>query len=136
MTLCDAGPLVALIDQSETENGRRCKEALPKLRPPLVTTWPCFTEAMYFLAERGGLPQQKMLWWFVETGKLAIHSQSDAEAPRMRVLMETYHDAPMDFADASLVVAAEVLGVTRMFTIDSHFYAYRISDKTPFEVIP
>jgi predicted nucleic acid-binding protein len=91
---------------------------------------------MYFLAERGGLPLQIMLWRFVETGKLGIHSQSDAEAPRMRTLMETYHDAPMDFADASLVAAAEVLGIKRIFTLDSHFYAYRIDSKTPFEVIP
>jgi predicted nucleic acid-binding protein len=136
MILCDAGPLVALIDQAETENGRNCKVALLKLRPPLVTTWPCFTEAMYFLSERGGLPLQKMLWRFIETGQLGIHSQSDAEAPRMQALMETYHDAPMDFADASLVVAAEDLGITRIFTLDSHFYAYRINGKTSFEVIP
>lgn len=91
---------------------------------------------MYFLSERGGLPLQKMLWRFVETGKLGIHSQSEAEAPRMRSLMETYYDAPMDFADASLVVAAEVLGITRIFTLDSHFFAYRIHNKMPFEVIP
>jgi len=136
MTLCDAGPLVALIDQSETENGRRCRAALPNLRHPLVTTWSCFTEAMYFLAERGGLPLQKVLLRFIETGKLNIHPQSDVEVPRMRALMETYSDTPMDFADASLVVAAEVLGITRIFTLDSHFYAYRINGKTPFEVIP
>ncbi len=36
----------------------------------------------------------------------------------------------------SLVVAAEYLGITRIFTLDSHFYAYRINSKTPFEVTP
>lgn len=42
----------------------------------------------------------------------------------------------MDFADASLVVAAEVLNITRILTLDRHFFAYRINGKTPFEVFP
>jgi predicted nucleic acid-binding protein len=32
--------------------------------------------------------------------------------------MELYSDHPMDFADASLVTAAEALGTRRVFTID------------------
>ena len=59
-----------------------------------------------------------------------------ADALRVCALMRKHADAPMDFADASLVAAAEVLGITRILTLDSHFYAYRINDKTPFEVIP
>ena len=39
--------------------------------------------------------------------------------------MRQYHDAPMDLADASLVVAAERLNLRRIFTLDSHFRAYR-----------
>ena len=54
----------------------------------------------------------------------------------MQELMETYHDLPMDFADASLVTVAEALSITQIFTLDSHFYAYRINDRTPFEVLP
>jgi len=53
----------------------------------------------------------------------------------MRLLMRKYKDMPMDLADASLVTAAEVLGVTRVFTIDSDFSVYRIDRKTPFETI-
>jgi hypothetical protein len=34
------------------------------------------------------------------------------------------------------VVAAEVLGVSRIFTIDSDFRVYRIHRKAPFEIIP
>ena len=42
----------------------------------------------------------------------------------------------MDLADASLVAAAEHLRMSRIFTIDSDFYVYRINDKDAFEVIP
>ena len=45
-TLTDAGPLIALIDRGE-EKHSACVEVLPTLSTPLVTTWPCFTEAMY-----------------------------------------------------------------------------------------
>jgi uncharacterized protein len=54
----------------------------------------------------------------------------------MRVLMRQYRDTPMDLADASLVVAAERLNLHRIFTLDSHFYAYRINGTHSFEVVP
>ena len=42
-------------------------------------------------------------------------------------LMEQYADRPMDLADASLVVAAEVLGTRKIFTIDRNdFETYRV----------
>jgi hypothetical protein len=42
-------------------------------------------------------------------------------------LMERYADHPMDFADASLIVAAEALRTNRVFTIDrGGFETYRI----------
>jgi hypothetical protein len=36
--LTDAGPLVALLDEGETDHAR-CREALEQLRGPLLTTW-------------------------------------------------------------------------------------------------
>lgn len=50
--------------------------------------------------------------------------------------MGIYRDVPMDFADASLVSTAEILNLTQIFTLDRHFYAYRIHGKTPFSVLP
>lgn len=54
----------------------------------------------------------------------------------MRQLMEKYRDTPMDLADASLVVAAETLNLTGIFTLDSDFYVYRIKEIAAFEVVP
>jgi len=54
----------------------------------------------------------------------------------MELLMEQYRDAPMDLADASLVVAAETLGLRRVFTLDRHFYAYRLADGIALGIVP
>jgi len=54
----------------------------------------------------------------------------------MRLLMDKYRDIPMDLADASLVAAAEAYNVRRVFTLDSHFYAYLATDGQPLEVVP
>jgi predicted nucleic acid-binding protein len=133
--LCDAGPLVALIDRSDS-NHRACSGVLVSLQTPLITTWSCLSEAMYLLGEWSGHFAQEKLWRLIEQGTVEIHLSSVRELARMHVLMKQYHDTPMDFADASLVAAAEALETTRVFTTDSHFRAYRINGKTQFEVVP
>jgi predicted nucleic acid-binding protein len=50
--------------------------------------------------------------------------------------MEQYRDTPMDLADATLVTAAEVLRVHRIFTLDSDFKVYRTRDGRAFEIVP
>jgi predicted nucleic acid-binding protein len=106
---------------------------------PLVTTWPCVAEAMYLLYRAGGHPAQEELWQLLEAGDVVIHASGASERERMRTLMARYLDTPMDLADASLVAAAEVLGLRRIFTLDSDFYAYRIGAGRRagvFEVLP
>jgi predicted nucleic acid-binding protein len=135
VTLTDAGPLVALIN-ADDKNHKACLATLPTLRSPLLTTWSCLTEAMYLLGEYGGHRDQEKLWSLVDAGTISLHTPTEAERPRMRALMKKYKSTPMDFADASLVAAAEVLNVSRIFTTDSDFYVYQIGDKKPFDVVP
>ncbi|MBW3572648.1 MAG: PIN domain-containing protein [Gemmatimonadetes bacterium] len=136
MTLCDTGPLVALVDEADAHHAR-CASALGRLPPvPLLTTWPCFTEAMYLLGRRGGLRPQGELWSFVATGLVTLDAPAAGEWERMRDLMAMYEDLPMHLADASPVSAAERLGIERVFTLDRHFHAYRIQGRDAFQVIP
>jgi hypothetical protein len=128
--------MVALIDQGQEEAHRRCKAACENLTGPLVTTWPCLTEAMYFLYQLRRWEGQKALWNYIERGALLVHASSEPEVERMHWLMEKYQDTPMDLADASLVAVAEARGLKRILTLDSDFYIYRINGKDPFEVIP
>jgi uncharacterized protein len=136
MTLCDASPLVALIDTKQIEASARCAAVLPRIPAPLITTWPCFVEAMHLLGSRGGWPMQRLLWAFVERNALAFYDLTTADRARMQALMEKYSNVPMDLADASLVVAAEALKTARIFTLDSDFTIYRINEHDHFEIVP
>jgi uncharacterized protein len=136
VNLVDTGPLVALFDKGQNAENRRCVTTYRQIGNPLSTILPCFTEAMYFLLKLNGWPVQQALWQLWERGCLRIHEAHPTEFERMKILMERYRDTPMDLADASLVSAAERLGLRRIFTLDSDFYIYRINDKDAFEVIP
>ena len=57
-----------------------------------MTTWPCFTEAMYFPGDLKGWNGQDALLRFIERGALHMHIPTDSETRRMRVLMEKYRD--------------------------------------------
>jgi predicted nucleic acid-binding protein len=136
VTLCDTGPLVALVDRDDPHHAR-CVAALQTLpAQPLLTTRPCLTEAMYLLWRAGGVPAQDKLRGYLADGLVVLHIPDATEWERIRTLMQQYHDAPMDLADASLVTAAERVQLRCIFTLDRHFYAYRIDGQHPFEVIP
>jgi predicted nucleic acid-binding protein len=136
MTLTDAGALVALLDTDDPYHVA-CVAAARRLPTgPLLTTWVCFTEAMYLLGTVGGYRYQAALWNLRTTGRLVLHGLTAAEADRMAVLMAQYQDTPMDLADASLVVVAESRALRRVFTTDSDFYVYRLADGSALEVVP
>ena len=109
MILTDTGPLIALVNKNDP-NHRRCLDATKRLLAgPLVTTWPCFTEAMYLVFQAGGYPAQAELWRWRTAGRLVLHDLRGDEIERMVTLMDKYKDRPMDLAHASLVAAAERL---------------------------
>ena len=64
---------------------------------------------------------------FIARGGATVWSFDAASLQRAFMLMEQYADHPMDLADASLLVAAEALATTKVFTIDRQdFQTYRI----------
>lgn len=134
--LTDTGPLVALINRNDPHH-QRCKAAVREWpAAPLLTTWPCWTEAMYLLFRAGGYPAQATLWRWQAGGQVRLHELTAAEIDRMAVLMEKYQDRPMDLADASLVAAAERLGIRQVFTVDGDFQIYRLADGSALASVP
>jgi predicted nucleic acid-binding protein len=134
--LTDTGPLIALINRND-RNHAACLAAAKKLPPaPLLTTWPCFTEAMYLLFHAGGHPAQAELWRWRRAGRLVLHDLGADEMDRMTALMERYRDTPMDLADASIVAVAEQRGIPRVFTLDGDFRIYRMVGDVTLECIP
>lgn len=136
MILVDTGPLVALFDPADASH-QRCKKILASVAEPLCTTVPVLTEAFHLLSPSSVGAQRLMD--FVGAQGLSLWYLDDRTLNRAFALMVRYADRPMDLADASLVVLAEVLRSRKIFTIDrSDFATYRIQQghrQSAFELI-
>ena len=136
MTRTDTGPLVALINRNDPYHAAALQAAAALPVGPLVTTWPCLTEAMYLLGRAAGFAGQEALWGLIEADRLILHQPTEDEVRRMTELMRQYADLPMDLADASVVAAAEATGDRRVFTFDNHYRIYRLRDGSALDVVP
>ena len=136
MILVDTGPLVALFDAKDQDHGA-CRRVVDTLDEELSTTIPVLTEALHLL--RPGSFGPPRLMGFVQNGGLAVLPLDDQSLHRCFELMIQYADLPMDFADASIVSAAEHTGADRVFTLDRRdFTTYRIRrgyHQIPFTMI-
>jgi predicted nucleic acid-binding protein len=122
--LVDTGPLVALFDPADPSHAR-CVRILESIEEPIATTIPVMTEAFHLL--RSGSIGAQRLMDFVSEGGLLVAWLDDDTVLRAFELMLQYLDRPMDFADASLVVAAEKEKVRQVFTLDrDDFATYRV----------
>jgi len=63
----------------------------------------------------------------VGKGGLSTWFMQEEHVRRAFDLMRAYHNRPMDFADASLIMAAEATRTRKIFTIDRNdFETYRL----------
>jgi uncharacterized protein len=124
MILVDTGPLVALFDPADAAHAK-CVRILRDIEQPLCTTIPILTEAFYLLTP-DSLGSQRLMDFVADRGLVVWYGSDDA-IERTFELMRRYSNVPMDFADASLVTAAETLGTRKVFTIDrKDFTVYRV----------
>ncbi len=136
MTLTDTGPLVALLNRRDPHHAN-CVAATSRLDAgPLLTTWPCVTEAMYLLDRANGERGPQTLWEMISKEMVELAELPLEVMVRMQDLMEKYINVPMDLADASLVAVAEARGLKQVFTLDGDFRIYRLADGSSLEVIP
>jgi hypothetical protein len=134
MTLWDAGPLIALINLHD-EDHDACDLALRGLEGRAITTEAVITEAHYVLEQVPEAP--RLLLELLDEWDIEVVLPDFDLRLRQMELMAKYRDAPMDYADATLVAAAERLGVRRIFTLDRrHFLMYRLHDRGSFELVP
>ena len=112
-----------------------CIEILKEIREPLLTTWPVLTECFYLLNFSSEV--QDSLWLFIQRGGIEIYPLEKELLNRCRELMKQYRDLPMDLADATLVALADVLEISKIFTLDyKDFSIYRFKQKRRFTLIP
>lgn len=126
LVLIDAGPLIALFDASD----RHHQPMLALLRAqPLrfASTLPVLTEVAHMLDFNVNAQLDFFRWVDAQGVILVDIDQSDMA--RVIALTEKYADRPMDFADASLVIAAEKTGIRSIVSLDADFDVYRVTGK-------
>lgn len=109
--IVDTGPLVALF-QPRDKHHAAAKTVLESTHALLHTTWPVVTEACHILGQAG----KRALLTLIRRGGVRVEPLSVDDVARLDELRARYET--MDFADATLVLAAEKTGIMTIFTID------------------
>ena len=108
--LLDTGPFIAYFNRNDPAH-EAVTLRLEKFSGQIVTTSAVVTEVMYFLSEIPDGPVSFAELLLVSGTRIAALKTADVVATAE--LMNEYADTPMDFADATLVLLAEELGVTQ-----------------------
>lgn len=134
--IVDAGPLYAYVDADDAHH-RSCLDLLQRHRGPLVVPTLVITEAAYLIGTRlGAESETRFLGDFAE-GLFEVEPVHPSDWLRIAELVARYRDWPLGTADASVVAAAERLGITQIATVDRrHFSAIRPKHADAFELLP
>ena len=118
--LVDTGALVALVRARDKYHSLVTQFFGEFLFGDFITTLPVLTEAMHLAPAQVGPA-------VIELARGSRWRVPDAAGGLGRIaeLMRKYADRPMDFADASLVWAAEETHVREILTTDRDFEIYR-----------
>jgi len=134
LALMDTGPLVAYLDVHDPEH-RLVAEVLEQYAGTLCTTGAVVTEAMHLVSGNSHGPST--LAAFFEESQVKIYDCFGYAELKMAVsLMGQYHNLPMDFADATLILLSEQLACTDIFTLDRRgFKTFRTPSKRGFRLM-
>lgn len=130
--LIDIGPLIALFDRDDKYH-TSIVEFIKNTNYRFISTTAVLTETMYMLDFNTAV-QLSFLEWIMKEG-IIIHEIKQSNIKRIIDLTRKYSDRPMDFADATLVIAAEERGIRQIISIDSDFDIYRLYNKMKIENI-
>lgn len=132
--LLDTGPLVAFLDGKDREH-EFVSEQLESFSGRLITTSAVVVEAMHFVSESELGPT--LLVKFLERSRTeVIECTALGQLREAAALMRKYSNVPMDFADATLVLASDSLGTSEICTLDRRgFRVYRTAARQPFRLV-
>ncbi len=124
--LVDAGPLIALFDR-DNKYHKTVMDFLKTFSGNLLTTWPVITEVTHLLSFNVNVQIDFLEW--LKREAVTIISLENEHLERIIQLTKKYSDVPMDLADSSLIVIAELTGITEIISIDNDYYIYRTKSK-------
>jgi predicted nucleic acid-binding protein len=124
-TLIDAGPIIALFDNSDQYH-EQVLDFIKTFEGKLISTWPVLTEVCYML-DFNKETQLDFLDWVLQGG-IDIHNLEQWQLSSIRNMMKTYSDLPADLADTTLLEVAETRGVSSIITLDKDFSIYKLKN--------
>jgi predicted nucleic acid-binding protein len=132
--LVDTGPIVAILSESD-EHHEACVEQLQRIRGPLLTCWPVFTEAAWLLRAYP-MAIGRLLSSF--NGRpFELVPLNEADLPGIAAILDKYKGLGIQLADASLVHLANREGIELMFTLDRRdFGVLRLANGKKLRLIP
>jgi len=128
--LIDSGPLIALFDKDDKYH-KKILKFIKEKQYKFISTTAVLTEVTHMLDFNINV-QINFLEWIMNEGVI-IHEIKQENIVRIIELTKKYCDRPMDFADATLVIAAEKIGIKKIISIDSDFDIYRLPGKVKIE---
>lgn len=97
----------------------------------------CVTEVAYLVGSRGNVRAELRFLEALIAGSPVVEQLHPADLPRVAELVAIYRELPLGTVDASVVAAAERLGVTAIATLDRRdFSVVRPAHVDAFELLP
>ncbi len=132
----DAGPLYAYVDADDAHHGPS-RHLLEHHPGPILVPILVVTEVTYLLATRLGASAEVRFLGDLASGALTALEVQPAEWLRMAELVAGYAHMSLGSVDASLIAAAERLGIATVATFDRrHFAAVRPRHVEAFDLVP
>jgi len=128
--LIDSGPLIALFDKDDNFHDK-ILDFIKDKKFKFVTTLAVLTEVSHVLDFN--VKVQIMFFEWVMNEGVFLFEIHQKDISRIIELTKKYSDRPMDFADATLVIAAEQTNIRSIISIDSDFDIYRLPGKVKIE---
>ena len=130
--LLDTSPLVAALARNDARHARGL-DLLTRHIGACVTTEAVVTEATH-LVGRGRVEAWVVLDALLAAG-VPIHGLDAHQHRAAAYLMRQYADTGMDYADATLMVLAEALAITRVLTFDLRGFSVFTNGGQPLEIV-
>jgi len=132
--LVDTGPFVAYLDYRESAHST-VVDTLEDFTGQIVTTSAVITEVMYFVSGHSDGPGS-FAALLLDAGVQVVEASQPEDVLAAASLMKKYADTPMDYADATLVAAADRLDVREILTLDRRgFSTYRTQKGKRFQLV-
>jgi uncharacterized protein len=132
----DAGAVYASVDRTARSH-EACVALFTSLPGPFVIPTLAIAELTYLIGARLHVEAELRFLGDLAVGNFIVDPVHPADWLRIAELVARYRDLPLGTVDASIVAAAERLGVGRIATLDRrHFSVVRPLHADVFELMP